>query len=222
MQASPRWDIFSNGAMELQHNAIKVKYLQNRVVSPWNEHFHSPEHFSSLFVRLCPFYLTAMTFQWHFCVHFEWAFSDRVSKWAKCNSVFSFCICPCVEASRHTMPASLLGYVKPMQLTSDYLSFALTYLWRTSRNLDCTKTSWLQNKMHNMVNSNHSTKSNPMLTWKIMLWKSSMNQSSGAATSDLAMIMKSIPTTLPFLNFQPSKMKPPWLCHSCIHSHSKN
>lgn len=197
-------DEICNGAMELRHNAIKVKYLQNRVVSPWNGKFHSPEHLS-LFVRIYCLYQTAMTFQWHFCARFERAFSDRISKWTKCNSVFSFCICSCAEPSRHTTLASLLGYVKPMLLTSDYLSFALTYSWRTSRNLGCTETSRLQNKMHSMVNFNHSTKSNPMLTWKIMLWKSSMSQSSGAATSDLAMIIKSILTTLLFLNFNLQK-----------------
>lgn len=68
-----------------------------------------------------------------------------------------------------------LRYVKLMQLSCYHLSFALTDLLRTSRNLDCTETPRLQNKVHNMLNSNHSTKSNPTLTWTIMLWNTGMN-----------------------------------------------
>lgn len=59
---------------------------------------------------------------------------------------------------------TMLRYVKPMPSVWVHLSFALTLLLRTSRNLDCNKTPRLQNKIHNLVNSNHSKKSNPMMT----------------------------------------------------------
>lgn len=73
------------------------------------------------------------------------------------------------QAPNSCPPHTLLGYVKRLQLTWDHLAFPLTHLLRTSRNLDCPETPGLQNKTHNMVNSNRSTKSNPMLTGKIML-----------------------------------------------------
>lgn len=117
------------------------------------------------------------------------------------------------QQARNSCPLpTLLRYVKPMQLTWDHLSFALTYLLRTSSNLDCTETPRLQDKMHNVVNSNRSTISNPMLTWKIKLWNSGMNQFSGAATRDLAMIMKSIPITPSFLKFNLQK----WSHHDFV------
>lgn len=166
------WDIFRNCAMELLCNTVKIKYLHNTVVSPWKGQFHAPENFSPLFVRPCWFHQNVMTFKWHFCGHFEWALSDRdqfcfpVLQLPMHRSRQRHNSCPL-----HTWPR----YVKPTQSTCYHLSFALAYLLRISRNLDCTETPRLQNKVHNMLNSNHPTKSNLILTWTIMLWNSGMN-----------------------------------------------
>lgn len=146
-----------------------------------------------------------MAFPWAFCAS---PFRQLLSELSAVLFSHSAAVHARTWQTHNSCPLpTMLRYVKPMQSVWVHSSFALTFLLRTSRNLDCNKTPRLQNKTHNLINSNHSKISNPMLTWQTMLWNSGMSQFSEAATGDLAMVMKSIPIILSFLMFSLQKWR---------------